>query len=150
MKTPREILLKHHQTVEPKLERMWDESLSPTVAAVCDRRKSRHEREIGAPRAPLQLFAWKLWRELVLPSRRVWAGLACAWVLIAVLNLASAEPATRIVSQVKPPSGEELRALIEQRRMLSQLIGPLSEPVYPRKRVVPGPRSERAAQTTVA
>jgi hypothetical protein len=142
MKTPREILLKRHQTVEPKLDRMWNKSLAPAVAAVCDRRDSKYNLFLAA--------GWALWRELVLPSRRVWAGLACAWVLIAVLNLASAEPATKAVSQAKPPSGEELRALIEQRRMLAQLIGPLSEPVYPQKRTAPGPRSERAAQTTVA
>ena len=142
MRTPREILLKRHQTVEPKLERMWNESLAPSVAAVCDRRDSKDNLLLAA--------GWALWRELVLPSRRIWAGLACAWVLIAVLNLASAESTTKVVSQVKPPSSEELRALIEQRRMLVQLIGPLSEPVYTQKRTTPGPRSERAAQTTVA
>jgi hypothetical protein len=89
-----------------------------------------------------------LWQELILPSRRIWAGLACAWVVIAVLNLASSEPAeTEIVSRTKPPSHEEMRVLIEQRRMLAQLIGPLSEPAYTQKRAAPGPHSERAAQT---
>jgi hypothetical protein len=140
MKTPREILLKRHQAVEPKLERMWAEELSTELRS-----------EATPARENVFLAAgWVLWRELVLPSRRVWAGLACAWVLIAVLNLASAEPATKTVSQMKPPSGEELRAIIEQRRMLAQLIGPLSEPVYTQKRAAPGPRSERAGQTTVA
>ena len=89
-----------------------------------------------------------LWQELVLPSRRVWAGLACAWVVIAVLNLASSELATtEIVSRTKPTPHEEMRVLIEQRRMLAQLIGPLSEPAYAQKRAAPGPHSERAAQT---
>ena len=142
MRTPREILLKRHQTVEPKLERMWNESLAPSVAAVCDRRDSKDNLLLAA--------GWALWRELVLPSRRIWAGLACAWVLIAVLNLASAEPTTKVVSQMKPPSSEELRALIEQRRMLAQLIGPLSEPAYTQKRTAPGPRSDRIAQTSAA
>jgi hypothetical protein len=92
---------------------------------------------------------WKLWRELVLPSRRIWAGLACAWVVIAVLNLASSEPAMEVASLTKPPSHEEMRALIEQRHMLAQLIGPLSEHAYTQKRTSPGPHSERAAQTAV-
>ena len=140
MKTPREILLKRHQTVEPKLDRMWAEKLSTELRS-----------EATPARENVFLAAgWALWRELVLPSRRIWAGLACAWVLIAVLNLASAEPATKAVSQAKPRSGEELRALIEQRRMLAQLIGPLSEPAYTQKRTAPGPRSDRAAQTSVA
>ena len=140
MKTPREILLKRHQTVEPKLERMWTEELSTELRSEA----------MPARENVLLAAGWALWRELVLPSRRIWAGLACAWVLIAVLNLASAEPTTKVVSQMKPPSSEELRALIEQRRMLAQLIGPLSEPAYTQKRTAPGPRSERAAQTTVA
>jgi hypothetical protein len=140
MKTPREILLKRHRSVEPKLNRMWDQSLASTVAAVCDRRDLK--------RNPLLAFGWILWRELVVPSRRIWAGLACAWVLIALLNLASSEPTTKVAAQSKPHSGEELRALIEQRRMLAQLIGPLSEPMYTQKRTSSGPRSERSAQTS--
>jgi hypothetical protein len=155
MKTLREILLKRHQPVEPKLDRMWDESLAPSVAAVCDRRESeQRRREVGTPfdltqgrrRAPLQFVAWKLWRELILPSRRIWAGLACVWVVIAVLNLASSEPVTEVAHNAKPPSREELRALIEQRQMLAQLIGPLTEPTETHKSNPPGPRSERVGE----
>jgi hypothetical protein len=150
MKTPREILLKRHQSVAAKLDRMWNESLAPTVAAVYDRRESRQGREVGAHRAPLQFVGQKLWRELILPSRRIWAGLACAWVVIVALNLTSSEPAPQVVSKARPPTREEIQALIEQRRMLAQLIGPLSEPANTQKRTSPGPRSERAAQTSVA
>src|SRR5881296_3639571 len=110
MKTPREVLLNQHRHVEPKLERMW----SP-VAAVCDR---RNRNTVGAHRAPLQL----LWRELILPCRRIWAGLACAWVLIIALHLASPEPAARVAGKTAPTSPEEMQALIEQRRMLPQMI----------------------------
>lgn len=140
MKTPREILLKRYQSAEPKLDRMWAENLAPEL------------RSEAAPAGKTVFLAvcWTLWRELVLPSRRIWAGLACAWLFIAVLNLAFSEPATKVVNQSKPPSGEELRALIEQRRMLAQLIGPLSEPAYTLKRTAPGPRSDRVAQTSAA
>jgi hypothetical protein len=117
---------------------MWDKSFAPTVAAVYERRDSKH--------SPFLAVASTLWRELIQPSRRIWAGLACVWVLIAMLNLASSEPAMKIAAQSKPPSGEEVRALIEQRRMFTQLIGPLSEPAYTQKRTSPGPRSERTAQ----
>jgi hypothetical protein len=138
MKTPREILLKRHRSVEPRLDRMWAEDLSPVLQSE------------GTPaRANLLLaVGWTLWRELIWPSRRIWGGLACTWVVIAVLNLAFSEPATEVTSNVKPPSGEELRALIEQQRMLAQLIGPLSEPANTQKRTSPGPRSERAARTS--
>jgi hypothetical protein len=146
MKTPREILLKLHRSVEPKLDQMWNESLAPELQS-----GRAHAREASTVRPNLFLAAgWKLWRELVLPSRRIWAGLACAWVVIAVLNLASSEPTTEVVSQTKPRSSEELRALIEQRQMLAQLIGPLSEPAYTQRRTAPGPRSDRAVQRSVA
>jgi hypothetical protein len=140
MKTPREILLKRHRSVEPRLDRMWAEDLSLEL------------RSEGTPaRANLFLaVGWTLWRELIWPSRRIWAGLACAWVLIAVLNVASFEPAPQVDSNAKPPSSEELRALVEQQRMLAQLIGPLSEPAYNQRRTSPGPRSERAAQGSTA
>src|SRR5258706_298373 len=118
MKTPREILLKRHRSVETKLDRLWDETLAPELT------------KEGVSVRPNVLIAigWKLWRELVLPSRRIWAGLAGAWVVIAVLNLASCESARQVASNTKPPSREDLRALLEQRQMLAQLIGPLSEP----------------------
>ena len=140
MKTPREILLKRHQSVEPKLDRMWAENLTTEL----------HSSATPARENVFLTAVLTLWRELFLPSRRIWAGLACAWVLIAVLNLASSEPAAKVASQSKPPSGDELRALVEQRQMLAQLIGPLAEPTYTQKRTAPGPRSDRAAQTSVA
>jgi hypothetical protein len=139
MKEPREILLKHHRSVEPKLDRIWAESLATELQSEAMPTRQNVFLAVG----------WTLWRELVLPSRRIWAGLACAWLLIAVLNLASSEPSTKVASKVQPPSHEEIQALLEQRRMLAQLIGPLSEPAYTQKRTAPGPRSDRAAQTSV-
>lgn len=140
MKSAREILLKRHRSVEAKLDRMWDESLAPES-------QSGRAQPREASRGRQNLFlavGWNLWRELVLPSRRIWAGLACAWLLIIGLNVASSEPAPQVVSKARPPTHEEIRALIEQRQMLAQMIGPLSEPTNVRKRTSPGPRSERA------
>ncbi len=138
MKTPREILLSRHREVEPKLERMWT-----SVAAVCDRREPH---EVGAHRAPLRL----LWRELIWPCRRIWAGLACAWALIAVLNLASREPAPQVASKTEPLSREQMQALIEQRRMLAQLIEPTPAPSNKHDPAFSGPRSENDAKTLAA
>lgn len=137
MKTPREFLLNRYKSAESKLDRMWNEKLAPEV---------RMERASVHPNL-LVAIGWKLWRELVLPSRRIWAGLACAWIVIAVVTLASSESVTKVVSHAKPPSHEQMRALVEQRRMLAQLIGPLSEPANLRKPTAPGPHSERTPQT---
>jgi hypothetical protein len=140
MKTPREILLKRHKSAEPKLAQMWNESLSTKL------------RSEGVPARENMFLAVirTLWRELVLPNPRIWAALTCAWVMIAVLNLASSRPATEVASRAKPPSREEIRALIEQQQMLTQLIGPPSEPATLQKHTSPGPRSDRTGQISAA
>jgi hypothetical protein len=139
MRTPREILLSRHRSTEPKLDRMWTNDLSTELRS---KATSGHENVFLAT-------GWTLCRELILPSRRIWAGLACAWVLIAVFNLASSEPTTKVVAQSRPRSSEEIHTLIEQQRMFAQLLGPLAEPTYTQKPASPGPRSECAAQASV-
>ena len=140
MKTPREVLLKQHRSVEPKLDRMWTSNLSPEL------------RSEGTPARKNVFFAvgWTLWRELIWPSRRIWAGLACAWVVIVALNLASFGPAPQIASKAEPRSRDEMQALIEQRHMLAQMLDPLSEPSGKRKTNLPGPRSDRVARISAA
>ena len=143
MKTPREVLLNQHRSAEPRLDRMWTQKLAPALAG---------NSTPTTPTTHSALFAigWMIWQELILPSRRIWAGLACAWFVIAMLNLASSETATKIASRIQSPSRDEMRALVEQRRMLAQLIGLLPEPDYAPRRSTPGPHSERGAQTAAA
>jgi hypothetical protein len=146
MKTPREILVKRHRSAEPRLDRLWADSLAP---------KLRFELSSATAAEPVHqnlLFAagWKLWRELIWPNRRVWTGLGCAWVLIIVLNVASYEPSPQVAAKAEPPSREELRALIEQRQMLAQMMDPVSGPAGRRKSHPSGPRSERAERISAA
>jgi hypothetical protein len=140
MKSPREILLKQHRSVEPKLDRIWARTLSPEL------------RSEGTPTRENVFVAagWTLWRELIWPSRRIWAGLACAWVAILVLNVAFSEPTTRVANKSEPRSREEMQSLIEQRRMLAQMLDPLSEPSRKRRSNPPGPRSDRVARILTA
>jgi len=137
MKTPREVLLKKHEAVEGKLDQMWRATLRRGLGGRAD----------ATERIPPIA---KLWRELIWPCRRVWAGLACAWVLIAVLNLASAEPEPRSFGKTAPPSHEEIRALVEQRRMLAQLIGEEPKPTEKQRTDSSGPRSERMSKLVAA
>ncbi|NQU09944.1 hypothetical protein HQ590_04070 [bacterium] len=137
MKTIREILLARHEAVVPKLDRIRADVLSAESAR-------------GDAPHPLFGLALTLWRELVWPSRRVWAGLACAWLLILGLNAASSVPGPRGASPVGAPSVADLRAIREQRQMLTQLMGTLPEPAHPRKAAPPGPHSERPIATAAA
>src|SRR5438034_2878338 len=62
------------------------------------------------------------WREFLWPSPRAWVGLAAAWAVILLLNLSLPEPAPK--AEVPEPSGQVLKVLKEQRRMLAELIEP--------------------------
>jgi len=91
-----------------------------------------------------------LWHELIWPCRRVWAGVACAWLLIIGLNMAASERTPQVASRMEPRSGEEIRAFIEQRRLLAQLTDTLPEPANTRRPNPPGPRSDRTTRISAA
>jgi hypothetical protein len=86
---------------------------------------------------------------LILPYRRVWAGLAAVWLVILGVNLATVTE-TRPVTLAKmpPPSPEALTVLREQKQMMAQLLGPLASP--PALPGIPGPRSERREESFAA
>jgi hypothetical protein len=146
VKTPREILLLRHQAVEPKLDRIRTEVLSAELrpkASLTARTK------LTEPNLTF-VIVQTLWRELIWPCRSVWAGVACAWLLIIGLNMASFDRASQVVSKTEPRSGEELRAFIEQRQLLAQLTDALPEPANTRKPDPPGPRSDRTTRISAA
>ncbi len=135
MKTPREILLKRHRSVEPKLDRMWDKSLAASVAAVYDRRDSKRNLFLAV--------GWTLWRELILPSRRIWTGLACAWILILTLNLATRDESP-VIAKRSSLSQEAISELRQQEVFFAELIGvPESRNARPPAPLTPGSQSER-------
>lgn len=71
MKTPRELLLEKHSSAIPALNAVRRRALEVAF----------EERKQPTP------FWLKLWQELVLPYRHMWAGLAVAWGVIVVLSL---------------------------------------------------------------
>lgn len=109
MKTPREILLARHQGAETKLDDI-------RRAVVADLRPS-------PPREPEIPFLLKLWRELIWPCRRTWAGLAAAWLAILVFNHSQSESAPVASAQVHTPPAEIRLALREQHRVLEEILG---------------------------
>lgn len=85
MKTPRDILLAQHRAAEPKL----DAIRRVVVSEVLNNQGTKEQR------LKQNLVAWSLggsntlWHELILPCRRIWAGLAAIWVLIVAANICS-------------------------------------------------------------
>ncbi len=109
MKTLREILLARHQAAAPKL----DEIRRAIVAGL----RPSPPRESGIP------FALILWRELIWPCRRTWAGLAAAWLAILVFNHSQSESTPVASAQVHTPPAEIRLALREQHRVLEEILG---------------------------
>lgn len=141
MKTPREILLARHQPAESKLDRIRRDAIR--VAADVNRR-SPTVRELTFAATALRALAVPF-RELIWPCRRTWAGLAVVWVALLVFNLTQAERGQTVVAKSTISPGELRLALLEQQRLLTELIGPSppASPAEPPSRPSPQPRSER-------
>ena len=136
MKTPREVLLQQHQTAEARL----DAIRCRAVAAVLDGRVTP------------ATFALKLWEELVLPCRGIWAGLSAVWLALLFFHLSgSGAPGPVTIAKSKRPTGGTFLALREQQRILNELFAPASktEPAASSRRDPPTPHSERRASITV-
>lgn len=140
MKTPREILLNRHQAAETRLDQIRREVVSELQRA-----------ETAGRETPLFVAAaLKLWRELVLPARLTWAGLAAVWLVIGVMNLAQSDRTTT-ASREAPATPQELRAAWERRQeLLAELaLLPATEPVEPPQPNLQ-PRSHRRSESACA
>jgi len=85
-----------------------------------------------------------LWRELIWPCRRTWAGLAAAWLAILVFNHSQTESSHVVIARFTTPTSEMRLALQERRQVLAEIIGPsLSpSPIEPPRSRNPQPRSD--------
>lgn len=139
MKTPKEILLKRHETAQAKLDAIRAQVVTQELAS-SDRKPAR--RAFFNP----AFLATKLWQELIWPTRRIWTGLAAVWVGMLIFNYATAERGM-VIAESPPPAPEVKMALREQRQMMAQLLG--AGPVEPATRPhIPGPRSEERQTIT--
>ena len=137
MKTPREILIKRHQSVEPKLDAIRQSAVA-AVAAVCDRR--------GADSSAVADRRYSL-RELLISLRWHLAGMSAVWVVVALLQLdVSHSPGpTAAIPMRKIPSAQIIMAsLRENRRLLWELIQPPdARDAGPQRLMLPQPHSQR-------
>ncbi|HMP82543.1 MAG TPA: hypothetical protein PKA41_07520 [Verrucomicrobiota bacterium] len=133
MKTPRETLLQRHQAAEPKLDQIRE-------IIVADLSRRHDARQLSLPVAA----ALKLWRELILPCRRTWAGLAALWFVIAVFNLTHSQRSQPVAANSATQVTEMRDVFEEQRRALAELVGvsPVTQPAARPRRDELQPRSE--------
>jgi hypothetical protein len=136
MKTPREILFARHQAAAPKLDAIRHEIVGQASNLSLSGKIQKSETG-KMPVLPL------IWRELVLPCRRIWAGLAATWILIFAFNFSQRDPAELLARKSSPPSPEIIVTFREQEKLLAELVGPNEPPVAEKpKPFLPQPRSE--------
>ena len=142
MKTPRDLLLARHANAQPKLDALRHRVVVDYADAGADITEAAARPGILA----------QLWMELFWSCRRAWLGLVSAWALILILNLTArpaATTATDLASRT-PPTTEIRLALAEQARLRAELLGTDQRPpAQARKPLVPGPRSEAVAASSV-
>ena len=122
MKTPHDILFARHQAAAPKLDAIRREVV-------------RELNNQGTKEQSLPAFfvAWflgcsnKLWQELVLPSRRIWTGLAAVWVLLFIVNFSQRDNVSSITGKTVR-SGEVSMSVQAQQRWVNELLADRSSP----------------------
>jgi len=113
MKTPREILLARHRGAEPALDAVRKDA----VKAIADNRGVAARVKTN-PASSL----WMVCRELFVPARGIWAGLAVCWALIFVLHFAGRETPAVVVNVSPQPTPEMLAALRPQQQLFVELL----------------------------
>jgi hypothetical protein len=113
MKTPREILLSRHRGAGPALDAVRKDALK----AITSRRTEKPAVKQGAAST-----LWAICRELFVPARRIWSGLAACWALIFVLHFAAHETPTVVAKTSAQPTPEMMAALRPQQQLFVELL----------------------------
>jgi len=90
--------------------------------------------------------AFRDWaHEVFWPWRRVWAGVAAAWLVILAGNVSLRDPAPAITAKSAAPSQEAIASFRDQQKMLAELLPDHSAPrdAERQKFFSPKPRTER-------
>lgn len=138
MKTPREILTNHHRAATPKLDALRKEVMSEL------NRQDAITPSSTLSFVPLCLGGLnKIWRELILPSRRIWAGLATVWIFIFIVNISTREHSQTSVAKASPMPAMIL-AFHQQEKLLDELVGENNTPPVDTPKIfAPRPSSRR-------
>ena len=140
MKTPREILLNRHAPANEKLDAIRQKALR---AAAEVNRRTVPGRKFTFAAAVFHALTVPF-RELILPARHIWAGLAAVWMALAIFNFLHADHRETVVAKTAVPAMEMRLAFQEQQRLLAEILGqpPAAAPTEPPRRDHQ-PRSDR-------
>jgi hypothetical protein len=145
MKTPREILLEHHQAAEPRLD-----DIRRTVVGELNNNGTKEQSSAAFFVTLLLRCSNKIWLELIQPSRRIWAGIATVWVGIFIVNFSIRDNSSAMAMKSSASPGI-MMSVQQQERLLAELteMGE-TRAAEPPKKSAPQPRSERRDETAMA
>ena len=131
MKTFREQLLARHRHAEPQLDALRARVLKDLSTA-----------------EPATATTWARLIDCFRLPRVAWAGVAAAWAVIIVLNLAASEPTRPTARAEATNRGTATAAWRERPRLYAELLDTSLPKDVEAPRPAPRPRSDR--QTTIA
>jgi hypothetical protein len=134
MKTPRDVLLHHHESANSQLDAIRNNVIGNLKTPP----DGKPQRQTSAG----------FFREFLLPLRWHLAGMSALWLLAAVLSVDGTSSTAHIAENNAPPA-QVLAALCENRRQLAEMIEPpndkvatpIPQPVVPRRRSALEPSS---------
>ena len=138
-KTPREILFERHRTAEGRLDAIRERVLIQELTAA-GTGTAHGSRDLAQLLAGLPV---RIWKELFWPCRRIWAGLAAAWLVIIVINFQSLEEPASAQGGNGSAASVFWTFLVEQNRLLAELGDVTPAPPLPQSPAAPRPRSDR-------
>jgi hypothetical protein len=137
MKTPREILFERHRAAETRLDAIRHAVIADEFNPPATQAQGRN----GI--AVLLACLTAPWRELILPSRRVWMGLAAVWALMFIINLSQRDTVSSVTGQPVRSAPMMMSWQLQQRLMNEVLADRVAPPEADRPRnSATGPRSE--------
>jgi hypothetical protein len=130
MKTPRDILFARHQAAKPRLDAVRRNVLNVEF--------QEERRAVDTATLPMLI-----WRELIFPCRRIWAGLTAVWILIFIVNFSQRDGSQAVIAKSSPPP-EMMMTFRDQQKWLDELLADRSLPAdVGRPRIFsPKPRTE--------
>lgn len=122
MKKPRDVLFVRHQAATPKLDAIRHE-----VVVELNNKATKEQSWADCLVISLLCCSNKLWLELVLPCRRIWAGLAAVWVLIVIVNVSQHDGSQALIAK-STPTTEMMMTFRDRQKLLDELFADRSFP----------------------
>ncbi|HEX4350306.1 MAG TPA: hypothetical protein VH251_07955 [Verrucomicrobiae bacterium] len=145
MKTPRDILLERHGSAECRLD-----GIRRAVVGELNNKDAKAQ----SWAADFVEFCFRClstpWHELILPSRRIWTGMAMVWVLILVVNVSQRDNVSSVTGRPVRSSPVMMSWQAQQRLMNEVLADRVMPPDVDRPRnVAPKPRTANDGMAVV-